>query len=133
MKPIDIVLSLLDSRNDHTAITKKAWENDAEEFFIGLSMASNPDLIFGLDKVPAIDEDDDDPGNFSFSDFYVLAMKLANKELEGDAAKEAVENAAMIANVKEWNLWYRRILLKSLTKYLPMDVIQKELIRLTTG
>lgn len=132
MTPIDIVLSLLDPQGNHRTTIEQAWDQDVEHFWIGLSLGTSPDYDFGVNRVPGLPEDDDEPGTLTFSDFYDLAMKLHNKDLVGVAAHEAIEAAAMKADAREWNLWYRRILLKSLTKHLPMDVIQKELIRLTT-
>lgn len=132
MRPIDIVLALMDPQADHPDVIKKAWENDVESFWIGLSLSTSSDYNFGLNRVPALDESDDEPGTLTFEQFYDLAMKLHHGDLKGDAAVQAVNNAALSADAKEWNLWYRRILLKSLTKHIPMDTIQKELIRLTT-
>ena len=132
MRPIDIVLSLMDPSANHRATIEQAWDNDVESFWIGLSLSTSPDYDFGLNRVPALDESDEEPGTLTFEDFYDLALKLAHGKLVGVEAHEAVEDAALSADAKEWNFWYRRILLKSLTKHLPMDVIQKELIRLTT-
>ena len=132
MLPIDIVLSLMDPNTNHSQIIKQAWNQDVEYFWIGLSMSSSPDYDFGLEKVPALDESDDEPGTLTFPAFLKLATALSRGELVGAAAQEAVEEAALLADAREWNLWYRRILLKSLPKYLPMETIQKELIRLTT-
>lgn len=132
-KPIDIVLQLMDENADHAAIIQDAWNNDAEEFFIGLDMATNNSLVFGLEKVPGLPEDDEEPGTLTFQQFYHIAMQLSQDKPLPEVASKIVENAAMEANALEWNLWYRRILLKSLHKHLPMETIQKELIRLTTG
>lgn len=132
MQPIDIVLSLMDPTGNHRATLTKAWNEDVEDFWIGLSLSTSTDYHFGLDSVPGLPEDDDEPGTLTFQEFYDLAMKLAHKDLVGQQAIEAVENAALSAEAREWNLWYRRILLKSLPKYLPIAEIQKELIRLTT-
>jgi len=127
---LDIVLLLMDPKQDHRAVIRDAWNSDNEEFFIGLDMAINPSLEFGLAKVPGLPDDDFEPGTLSFSAFYNLAMTLANQHPTNGA--DLVEEAALTANAQEWNLWYRRILLKSLHKHLPMEVIQSELIRLTT-
>jgi hypothetical protein len=129
---LDIVKSLLDPEADHAALIEQAWNSDADEFFMGLDLALNPNLNFGLTKVPAIDEEDDGSGNLTFAEFYNLAMRLAHNDLMGELAKQAVIDAALRSNVTEWNMWYRRILLKTLHKFLPMEIIQQTLIRLTT-
>lgn len=131
-KPIDIVLKLMDPNADHAKTIRDAWESDDEEFFIGLDMSTNRSLDFGIEKVPGLPEDDEEPGTLTFQQFYQLAMGLAHDKPSFDEASRAIEEAAMSANALEWNLWYRRILLKSLTKYLPMETIQTELIRLTS-
>jgi len=131
-KPIDIVLRLMDPAEDHAAVIREAWNSDNEEFFIGLDLALNPSLDFGLDRVPGLPDDDTDPGTLTFSSFYKLAMGLAHENPNKDDAQQFVEDAALSANAQEWNFWYRRILLKSLTKHLPMETIQTELMRLTS-
>ena len=132
MRPIDIILSLMNPQANHRSTIEQAWDHDVESFWIGLSLSTSPEYNFGLNRVPALDESDDEPGSLTFDEFYDLAMRLANQDLVGIEAQEAVENAALKADAKEWNLWYRRILLKSLTKHLPMQTIQEELIRLTS-
>lgn len=132
MTPIDIVLSLMDPKANHKKTIKKAWDSDVENFWIGLDLATSPDYDFGLTSVPGLDPEDEEPGSLTFAEFFNIAMKLHHKDLVGEDAIKAVEAMALKANASEWNLWYRRILLKSLTKHLPMDTLQKELIRLTT-
>lgn len=133
MKPFQLVEHLNDPKQNTGLLIQQAWASDSDEFFVGLSLATNPSLDFKVRNVPLIeDEDDNYPGSLTFNDFHDLALKLAYDELNEDEVKKALEDAAMIANAKEWNIWYRRILLKSLPKYLPMKAIQKELIRLTT-
>lgn len=131
-KPIDIVLRLMDPQADHAAVIAEAWNEDCEEFFMGLDMATNPSYDFKVTKVPALPEDDEEPGTLTFAQFFNVAMSLANGRHLPEQVDSIVEDAAMAANALEWNFWYRRILLKSLHKHLPMETIQKELIRLTT-
>lgn len=132
MRAIDIVLHLMDPQGNIQSTIQTAWDQDVEDFWIGLSLGTSPDYSFKLTSVPGLPEDDDEPGTLTFDDFYDLALKLHYGDLTGVAAQQAIEEAAMSADAKEWNLWYRRILLKSLSKHLPMAEIQKELIRLTT-
>ena len=131
-KPIDIVLRLMDPRADHAAVIAEAWREDCEEFFIGLDLALNPSYNFKLEKVPALPDDDEEPGTLTFAQFFNVAVGLSRERNLPEQVEQIVEDAAMAANAQEWNLWYRRILLKSLHKHLPMETIQKELIRLTT-
>lgn len=132
MRTIDIVLSLLDPQGDHRTTIEQAWDQDAEQFWIGLSLGTSPDYNFGINKVPGLPEDDEEPGTLTFDEFYDLALKLHHGDLVGIAAQTAIEEVALKADAKEWNLWYRRILLKSIAKHFPMTTIREELIRLTT-
>jgi len=132
VKTIDIVLSLLDPQGNHRATIEQAWDQDVEHFWIGLSLGTSPDYDFGVTKVPGLSQDDQEPGTLTFPEFYDLALKLSNRDLIGAAAQEAIEQAALRAEAQEWNLWYRRILLKSINKHFPMETIREELIRLTS-
>ena len=53
------------------------------------------------------------PG-LSSEEFYELANKLKNRQLTGNAARDAIVAAREQARNAEWNDWYRRILLKDL-------------------
>ena len=135
MKPIDIIvkLSKTKSKKKQAEIITEAWNSDCEEFFIGLDMALNPNLNFGVNRVPEIqDEDDGEPGELTFDSFCHLAMTLANGSQDQASAKSLIEEAALSSNISEWNLWYRRIHLKSLPKFLPMEVIKDTLMSLTS-
>jgi hypothetical protein len=132
MKTIEIVQSLLNPESNHRITLEQAWDQDSEEFWIGLSLGTSPDYDFKVSNVPALPDDDEEPGTLTFAEFYDLALKLHHGDLVGISAQDAIENTALSADAKEWNLWYRRILLKSLSKHLPMKTIQEELIRLTT-
>lgn len=132
IKPIDIVLSLMDPTADHETVLKNVWNSNDEDFFIGLDLATNPQLDFHVDRVPALDEEDDEPGSLTFAQFYELAMVLAHETPSDNDIHRLIEETALIANAQEWNLWYRRILLKSLHKHLPMDVVVSNIARLTT-
>lgn len=132
--PLEILEKLDQSKTDKKKldIIKQAWDRDAEEFFFGVALAFDDNVDFGLKKVPEIqDEDDGAPGEFTFNDFCILSQKLTSKELKGKDVAKAIEDAAMQSNISEWNLWYRRILLKTLHKYLPMEVLKIFLTSLT--
>lgn len=131
-RAVDVYKKLISTsnRDEQRLLILEAWNNDVEEFFLGLALAMGP-YEFGLEKVPEIDDIDDGSGTLTFDEFNKLAMALANQQLKGKEAKAAVNQAAMEANVTEWNLWYRKILVKSLTKHLPLGVIQDTLLELT--
>lgn len=135
MRPVDVVLKLISTADpiQQAEIIRTAWQQDITDFWVGLEIATNPNYDFSLNGVPYIDDEDDgDVGEFTFSDFYDLALKLANRDLTAKRAEQAIYEAAGICNITEWNHWYRRILLKNLHQILPMTVIQNTLIELTS-
>lgn len=134
MKPIEIIQAVAKAENaaEQAEAFKSAWDTDCEEFFIGLDLATNPNITFGLAAVPEIDEEDDgDPGTLTFAHFHKVALNIASGELQPPQVRKLLEDCALTANISEWNLWYRRILLKNLQNHLPMDVLQNVLIQLT--
>lgn len=132
---LQILKGILDANHNRTQIRKvirNAWEHDCDDFFVGLDLATNPFYDFGLTLVPAIEDDDDgDPGILTFEEFHRSALNLASGSLADINKRKILEGLALSANVTEWNLWYRRILLKTLGSHLPMDHIRDALIYLT--
>lgn len=134
MTPLQIIQKLNQAKTDKAKakIIKIAWQSDCEDFFVGVELSFNLSVNFGLKSAPEIqDVDDGSPGSLSFKEFYQLAVQLSQSQLNPDQITESVTDAAMRANVTEWNEWYRRILLKTLPKYLPMNIIKDTLVELT--
>ena len=84
----------------------------ANEFFEGCRLALDPMVTFGVKQVPE-KKDEDGPG-FSWDNFIVLASGLRNRNLTGHDARDAIAEAVKLSTKKEWNGWYRRILIKDL-------------------
>jgi DNA ligase-1 len=84
----------------------------ANEFFEGCRLALDPMVTFGVKQVPE-KKDEDGPG-FSWDSFIVLASGLRNRNLTGHDARDAIAEAVKLSTKKEWNGWYRRILIKDL-------------------
>jgi DNA ligase-1 len=83
-----------------------------DEFFEGIKMALDPLHTFGVKQVP---ERDDSPGQgCDWTVFKDLAYKLAQRELTGHAARDAIELVMQTATQEQWNDYYRRILIKDL-------------------
>ena len=129
MNPINIIKQLqqTSSRLEKESILREAWNNGCHEFFRGAVMAYDPLLTFGIKQVPSILEDGDDETNFTWIDFYELASKLSSRELTGNAAINAIEEAAYKSDMDEWMLWYRPILLKDLRAGITSKTINKVL------
>jgi len=124
MKPIHVVEKLAATAASDTAaketIIRAAWDAGCIEFFEGARLCYDNYQTFGLTKAPEIQEDGNDLGDLfavdtlSWADFTNLTSKLASRELSGDNARAAAMKAANLSDAKEWNLWYRRILLRDL-------------------
>ena len=96
------------------------------EFAQGARMAYDAMITFGVKKVP---ESKKSGAGLPWADFCTLARKLAIRELTGDAARDAIEDAMRRATCQQWNGWYRLILIKDLrcgiTEKTINDVSQK--------
>ena len=114
-QPQDIIAQLEadNSKLAKQAIIKAAHEEGLPEFFEGLCMALDALVTFGVKQVPERSDVLSRQG-LSWSVFKELADKLANRELTGHAARDAIELAMSVATTEQWNGWYRRILIKDL-------------------
>ena len=106
-------LSLTASKLAKEAIVLREAEAGNSELFDGFRMAYDPMITFGVKQVPEKTSPNQE-GTFSFQDFCELARRLSQRELTGNAAKEAIEAAMLRSTVADWNGWYRRILLKDM-------------------
>lgn len=115
-KTIDIIKALeaTSSTNDKKDILTKAYESGERDFFVGMRLAYNKLISFGIKKIPYIEDEDDGFGELSFSDFTTLLNKLKDRELTGHAARDAIIEAAEKSNISMWNYFYRRILLRDM-------------------
>jgi len=100
------------SRLNKEAIILAIAQDGCDEFFAGCQLALDPMVTFGVKQVPE-KTDEDGPG-FSWDSFVVLASGLRNRNLTGHDARDAIAEAIKQATQKEWNGWYRRILIKDL-------------------
>jgi len=112
-QPQAIIQKLEDnnSRLDKEAIIKTAMEEGLDEFFEGVTMALDPLVTFGVKQVP---EATVDGQGLSWPTFKELARKLVNRSLTGHAARDAIILCKDTATVEQWNMFYRRILIKDL-------------------
>ena len=114
-QPQDIIAQLEadNSKLAKQAIIKAAHDEGLPEFFEGLSMALDALVTFGVKQVPERSDVLSGQG-LSWTVFKELADKLANRELTGHAARDAIELVMSVATTDQWNGWYRRILIKDL-------------------
>jgi DNA ligase 1 len=81
------------------------------EFFEGCRLALDSMITFGIKQV---DTKTGDGKGLSWGAFTQLTDALVTRQLTGGAAQTAVAHARMNATEEQWNLWYRRILIKDL-------------------
>lgn len=106
-------LSLTSSKLAKEAIVLQEAEAGNAELFDGFRMAYDPMITFGVKQIPE-KLTPNQTGTFTFADFCELARKLSQRELTGNAAKDAIDEAMVRSTVADWNGWYRRILLKDM-------------------
>jgi len=100
------------SRLNKEAIIQTIAEDNCDEFFAGCRLALDPMITFGLKQIPE-KKDEDGPG-LSWSNFISVVERLRNRDLTGNASRDAVDALIKQATQTEWNGWYRRILIKDL-------------------
>ena len=99
------------SRLNKEAIVRAEAEAGNDEFFKGCRAALDPMITYGVRKV---EEKTGDGKGLNVNTFWKTAEQLAKRELTGNAAQVAINHMRMNAKELEWNLWYRRILIKDL-------------------
>jgi DNA ligase-1 len=113
--PCYYVISSLEehpSRLNKEAIILAQAESGNDELFRGFRLALDPMITFGLKQIPE-KQDADGPG-LSWDNFTSITERLCNRDLTGNASRDAVDALIKQATQKEWNGWYRRILIKDL-------------------
>lgn len=111
--PWDVIADIesVSGRNDKMSFIKAESDANNEVFFAGLKLACDSMITFGVKKVPISKAS----GNgLHWDEFATLANRLSERELSGNAASAAIEQACKKATLEQWNNWYLRILLKDL-------------------
>lgn len=113
-KPWQLVALLGDtaSRLDKERVVEMAAGHGIDEFFAGCRLALDPMITFGLKQIPE-KKDEDGPG-LNWDDFVAVVDRLVDRTLTGNAARDIVNEMMLEATGEQWNLWYRRILIKDL-------------------
>jgi DNA ligase-1 len=108
--------AVIRSLEDHSSrLNKEAIleaEQDNAELFEGFLLALSPFITFGVKKVPS--HGGPDGRGLPWDAFKELCNLLATRQLTGDDARNAIELALSASTQKQWNDWYRRILIKDL-------------------
>jgi DNA ligase-1 len=111
--PCDSVIRSLEehaSRLNKEAIIEA--QRDNEELFEGFNLALSPYITFGVKKVPK--HGGPNGQGLPWVAFKELCHLLSTRQLTGDDARSAIELALGASTGRQWNDWYRRILIKDL-------------------
>jgi DNA ligase-1 len=111
--PCDSIIRSLEehsSRLNKEAIIEAQIDN--VELFEGFELALSPYITFGVKKVPS--HGGPDGQGLPWVAFKELCNLLSTRQLTGDDARTAIELALSASTQKQWNDWYRRILIKDL-------------------
>lgn len=109
-----VIASLEDhpSRLNKEAIILAQAEQGNDELFQGFRLALDPMITFGLKQIPE-KKDADGPG-LDWDSFIFIIDGFINRSVTGNAARDTVIELMNRATVRQWNGWYRRILIKDL-------------------
>jgi DNA ligase-1 len=107
---------VISSLEDHPSRLNKEAILEAEidnvELFEGMRMALDNLYTFGVKKVPT--HGGPDGQGLPWEAFKELCHLLYTRQLTGHDARDAIELALSASTQKQWNDWYRRILIKDL-------------------
>ena len=103
------------SRLAKEAVIQSAMEEGLDEFFEGVKMALDPLVTFGVKQVPEKEENEVlTPQGLAWPTFKELTRKLIDRQLTGHNARDAIILCKDLATAEQWNMFYRRILIKDL-------------------
>ena len=100
------------SRLNKEAIIDVIAQSGNTEFFEGCRLALDPMITFGLKQIPE-KEDEDGPG-LPWDSFTLALTGFTTRQVTGNTARDMIAAMMKSATKKEWNGWYRRILIKDL-------------------
>jgi DNA ligase-1 len=124
--PCYSVISTLEdhpSRLNKEAIILAQAEAGNDEFFAGLNLAYNAMITFGLKQIP--EKKDENGHGLNWDGFIAIADRLRNRNLTGNDARDAVAELIKQSTQKEWNGWYRRILIKDMRAGFSESTVNK--------
>jgi len=105
-------LEIHPSRLNKEAIVLAQAEQGNDEFFHGCQLALDPMITFGIKQVKE-KKDEDGPG-LPWDTFVSVAGSFRNRTVTGNLARDTLDGMMAQATKREWNGWYRRILIKDM-------------------
>ena len=100
------------SRLNKESIIETIAQDGDKEFFEGCRLALDPMITFGLKQIPE-KTDEDGPG-LPWDSFTLALTGFVTRDVTGNTARDVIQAMMKSATKKEWNGWYRRILIKDL-------------------
>ena len=100
------------SRINKEQIIEAEAQAGNDEFFEGCRLALDSMITFGVKSVPER-QGPDGPG-LPWESFTLAITGLVNRQVTGNTARDMINNMMNSATNKQWNGWYRRILIKDL-------------------
>ena len=127
MKPWKLILHL---QSDNGKLFKqetirKEAESGNDEFFAGLKLTFHPLITFGVKRIPWSNVGLDDEKDLAWDKFAELTTALANRELTGHAARDAIIVAMESAGKDQWDFWYRHILIQDMRAGFTESTVNK--------
>jgi DNA ligase-1 len=113
--PCQYVISTLEdhpSRLNKEAILAVQAEANNAELFAGMRLALDPMITFGIKQVKE-KTDEDGPG-LDWNEFTRVLSGFIDRTTTGNAARDTLDQMIAQATKRQWNGWYRRILIKDL-------------------
>ena len=99
------------SRLAKEAIIAREAKQGNDEFFNGCRLALDSLVTFNVKKVL---EKEEDGRGLSWAGFEKLATALSTRQVTGNDAITLINGYRLQATKEQWNMWYRRILIKDL-------------------
>ena len=114
MEPWSVIGILEDhnSRLNKEGIIEDQAKNSNDVFFEGCRLALDPMITFGLKQIPE-KKDEDGPG-LDWDSFTLALTGFTTRNITGNTARDMITNMMRSATKRQWNSWYRRILIKDL-------------------
>ena len=113
LKPWEVIAELEadNSRLVKEAVVRRESVAGNDELFRGFRAAYDAMITFGVKKV---EEKSGNGKGLTAERFWRIAQELAERRLTGNAAQTEINSMRLDATEAEWNLWYRRILIKDM-------------------
>jgi DNA ligase-1 len=100
------------SRLNKEAIIEVIAQEGNDEFFHGCRLALDPMITFGLKQIP--EKTDEDGLGLDWDSFTLALTGFVTRNVTGNTARDMIQTMMKNSTKKEWNGWYRRILIKDL-------------------